>query len=124
MRTNIEDYNITRSLAGELNLFINATSTTADPDISVIDTEYSYSERFVIHNTIVDNYFDNIRVDDEILISTITSTPTPTETTTTTDTTTTTNGGATSLIDTTLLIIVVGIAGVVIVALVVYMRRR
>jgi hypothetical protein len=67
----------------DLNFYINATSTTAEPDITTVNTDFSSSERFVIE-TLVDASgasFDNITVDDEFLI-------TPLETTSTTSTTT------------------------------------
>jgi hypothetical protein len=111
---------ITRNSTGEFHVYINATSSIAEPDISIVDTEYSYSEQFVINSNQEGFLLDNIVVDDEIKITPLVSTPTTT--TNTTISSTTTNGGDTPPpIDTTLLI--VG-AGVVIVAAVVFMRRR
>ncbi len=111
---------VTRNSAGEFNVYFNATSTIAEPDITVVHTEYSYSERFVVATAGILLKLDNVIVDDTILITP----PTTTTTTTTNTTTTTTNGGTTPLpIDTTLLIAGAGVVGVIIIAVVVLKRR-
>ena len=112
---------------GEFNVYVNATSNSAIPIINAVDTEFSYSERFVLDCHWALSSFDNITVDNEILITPIpTTTSEPTTTTTPTDTSpTTTDGGTTPPpISTTLLIIGAGVGGVVIIAAVVCMRRR
>jgi len=113
---------ITRNSTGGFHVYVNATSTTAEPILTVVDTTYSYSERFVIGIGYQDEArIDNIVVDDEILIRP--PAPTTPDTTTPPDTTTT-NGGITLPMDTVLLITGAGVAGIVIVAAVVFMRRR
>ncbi|MFW9927708.1 MAG: hypothetical protein ACFFDM_13235 [Candidatus Thorarchaeota archaeon] len=113
---------VTRDSAGEINVFLNATSDTEEPIISFVDTEYSYSERFVIEEVgRGGDRFDNFTVDDAILITPPETTPTDT-TTTTTDTTT--DGGTPPPIDTTLLLMGAGVTGVVIIVVVVLLKRR
>lgn len=113
---------ITRNSTGGINVYVNATSDIAEPLISFVDTEYSYSERFVIEQLgRGGDGFDNFVVSDTIDITPPAPT-TPTENTTTT-TETTTDGGTPPPIDTTLLLIGGGVAGVVIIAAVVFMRR-
>ncbi|MHA2320447.1 MAG: hypothetical protein ACXACG_02220 [Candidatus Thorarchaeota archaeon] len=114
-------YDVTRNSTGGLSLYVNATSTTDEPVLTAADTMYSYSDRFtVIFHYREDSRIDNVVVDDEILFPYDTTTSQSENTTTTT----TTNGGATFPIDTTLLIAGAGVAGVVIIAAVVCMRRR
>ncbi len=112
-------YEITRNSTGGFNVYINSTSTSAEPDITAVDETYSYSERFLIdYNGIYSTRIDNITIDNELP-------PEPTSPTDTTPTDTTpTNGGTTLPIDMILLIAGAGVAVVVIVAAVVFMRRR
>ena len=111
--------NITRDSAGEFNVYFNETSTIAEPIFSCTDTEYNYSTRMLIDfgGAVVEK-FDNIVVDDEILITPLDPTPTPTPTSPTSPT------SPETAIDTTLLIAAAGVGGVVIIAAVVCMRRR
>jgi len=115
-------FDVTRNSTGGLHVYVNATSTTTEPDITVVDTEYSYSERFVWYALGIFVHIDNITVDNEILITPPEPTTTTTETTTTSDTTTT--DGTALPIDTTLLIAGAGVVGVIIIAAVVFTRRR
>jgi hypothetical protein len=117
-------YDITRDSTGTFYVYINATSTPFEPAITVVDTEYDYSERFVIyHRGHIDACIDNIVVDNEALITPLLTTETPTETPS--ETPTTTNGGTTPPpMDTTLLIAGAGVAGIVIIAGIVFLRRR
>ncbi|MFW9974968.1 MAG: hypothetical protein ACFFDQ_06875 [Candidatus Thorarchaeota archaeon] len=63
-------FDVTRNSTGGFNVFINATSSIAEPDITAVDTVYSNSERFVIQaNPDAQGiFFDNIYIDSEILI--------------------------------------------------------
>ena len=112
---------VTRNSTGGFNVYINAPSNTTPSDISVVDTDYSYSERLVIHNTMWGNLVDNFIVDDEIWI---TNPVDSTTTDTTTPSTTPTNGGTPPPIEPMLLIAGAGAAAVVIIAVVVLMKRR
>jgi hypothetical protein len=77
---------VTRNTTGAFNVYIDVTSNIAEPTLSVVDNEYSYSERFVIDANVPEFGFqmDNITVDDEILITPpVPTTPTETESPTT-----------------------------------------
>jgi len=116
-------FDITRNSTGGFHVYINATSTEEEPAFSVVDTEYDYSERFVIyHRGTNDACIDNLVVSDTIDITTLP----PTSTDTTSETPTTTNSGATTPppMDITLLLTGAGVAGIVIIASVVFLRRR
>lgn len=124
---------VTRNSTGGINVYINATSstdthvpTTAVPDLTAVDTVHSYSEKFLITDQPAGNFrADNITVDDEIWITPpVPTTSTPTTSTPTTTPTSPTDGTTSPPIDTTLLIVGAGVAGVVIVAVVVLMRKR
>jgi hypothetical protein len=84
---------VTRNSTGTFNVFIDATSNIAEPNLSVNDMEYTYSERFVIDANVPEFGFqmDNITVDNEILLTPPDPT-TPTETETPTTPTETDNG--------------------------------
>ena len=122
-------YDITRNTTGGFHVYANATSTTAEPNLVVVDTTYDISDKFLLRegnygNTYPVSRIDNITVDDEILITP--PEPTTTETTTTSDTTTTetTTVGDVFPIDTTLLLAGAGVVGVIIIVAVVFTRRR
>ena len=111
-------YDITRNSTGAFHVYVNATTDVAEPVFTVVDTEYSYSERLIIDvRGDVSHCIDNIVVDDNITI-------TPRAPTTPTPTATTTTEGPTPLMDPILLVAGAGVAGIVIVAAVVFMRRR
>jgi hypothetical protein len=117
-------YDITRNSTGGINVYINATSTLGEPDLSAVDTEYNYSERLVIYELYDGNMWDNIVVDNASVDVTQT-TPTPHPDTSSTTTTTTSGGTPLPPTDTTLLLIGAGVGGVVIlIAAVVFMKRR
>ncbi len=114
-------YAITRNSTGGINVYINPASSVAEPDISFVDTEFSYSERFVLEVHFGNAMFDNITVSDTIDYTPPEHTPTsPTDTTPTTDDTT----PPPQPMDPTLIIAGAGVAGIVIIAGVVFMRRR
>ena len=123
-------YDITCNTTGGFHVYANATSTTAEPDLVIVDTTYDISDKFIIRegnygNTFPVSRIDNISVNDEILITPPEPTTTTTETTTTETTTTeTTTDGTVLPIDTTLLIAGAGVVGVIIIAAVVFTRRR
>ncbi len=119
-------YDITRNSTGGFHVYLNATSSIEEPIIEVVNMVYSSSERLLLVNHNYDgSRFDNITVNDEILITPPEpTTPTPTTTSPTDTTPTTTTGGSTLPLDMTLLIAGAGVAVVVIVAAVVFMRRR
>ncbi|MHA2027178.1 MAG: hypothetical protein ACW98U_14850 [Candidatus Thorarchaeota archaeon] len=111
---------ISRNSTGGIHVWVNGTPSTDAPNITVVDPTYDYSERFLLyHHGAYAARFDNIVVDDEVIDPIVDDEVI--DTTTTTSTTPTTNGGQ---IDPTLLIVGAGVAGVVIVAAVVCMRRR
>lgn len=117
---------VTRNSAGEFNVFFNVTpgTTEAIANMSVTDTNYDYSEKFLIQATgIPTARIDNITVYDEIMIDAIDSTPTTTTTPTTNETPTTGNGNPPPS-DYTLLIVGGGVAAVVIIGVVVCLKRR
>ncbi len=67
-------YDITRNSTGGLHVYVNATSTTAEPDLVVVDTTYDHSNKFILRggNNIgayAVSQIDNITVDNEILIT-------------------------------------------------------
>jgi hypothetical protein len=113
---------VTRNPSGEMFVYLNATSTIVEPDISFVDTAFSYSETFVAFGLGYDMMrFDNVSVNSEILI-----TPPETTTTTTGGTPTSTTDGETtpSPINTMMLLAGVGVAGVVIIVAVVWMKKH
>ncbi|MFW9795187.1 MAG: hypothetical protein ACFFEE_12840, partial [Candidatus Thorarchaeota archaeon] len=113
-------YIITRDSTGTFYVYINATSSPAEPAMTIINTDYDYSTRMVIyHRGNFASCYRNIAVNDTIDIVPISTTPT-----TSTDTTTTTDGGSPPPTDMTLLIGGTVVAVVVIVAVVILMRRR
>jgi hypothetical protein len=116
---------ITRSSStGEIYVYVNATSSLAEPDISYVDTDYDYSESFVITHNKEGFRFDNIVVNDEILIDPIiltTSTTTTTNSLFTYPTTTTTTGTGGEM--PTMLIIAGGGIAVVVIVLIYYKMR-
>ena len=101
---------ITRNAStGQIHVYVNATSSEAVPNLSYVDTDYNYSDVFLIAHNKNGFRFDNIVVNDEILITpilstTITSGPINTTTTTTT-TTPTLNGNG---FDPTTMLIIAG----------------
>ncbi len=116
-------FDITRNITGGFNIYVNATSDVAEPVISFVDDEFSYSERLVVYCRWGHARFDNIVVSDTIDITPASSTP-PVTTSTPPDTTTTDGGTIPPPIDTNLIILGAGAAGVIIVAVVVFIRRR
>jgi len=114
---------VTRNSTGAIYVYVNAADYNAEPDIIHVDTDYNYSERFVMNSYFYTGIcFDEIVVDDEILFP---RTTTP-ETTSETPTTPTTDGGTTPPppMDPTLLIAGAGVVGVVVIVAVVFLRRR
>jgi len=112
---------VSRNSTGGFDVYVNATSFPTDPDFSAVDTEYNYSERFILEARVpVEGaQFDNIVVDDEpIERAQINDHTTPTTPTGTTPT------GVGTPLDMTLLFVGGGVAGVVIIVAVVFMRRR
>jgi hypothetical protein len=115
-------FDITRNSTGGINIYVNATSSVAEPDISFVHTEFTYSERFVIDSHFGNTMFDNIVVDDEILITPPEpTTPTPTSPTSPTSPT---DGTIPPPMDVTTMLIVAGggIAVVVVIVVIVKMR--
>lgn len=116
-------FDVTRNITSGFNIYINATSSIAEPDISWVDSGCTISERFVIDCHGGSGVrFDNFTFNSDILITPLV--PTTSDTTTPSDTTTTNGGTTPPPIDTTLLIVGAGVTGMVIVAAVVFMRRR
>jgi len=116
---------ITRNSASEFNVFFNETSSEAEPVLSVTDTTYDYSERFVVNAIGIGICMvDNITVNDQILITPPEPTPTTTTPTETPSETPTTGDGTPPPIDSTLLIVGGGVAAVVIIGAVVCLKRR
>ena len=119
-------YDVTRDATGKFHVFVNATSTTAVPDISVTDTTYTLSEKFEIideasflHSSGVSFTIDNITVDDEIKITP----PEPTTTPTDTEAPTGPGDGEPFPLDPMLLAVVGGVI-VVLLVIVLMMKRR
>jgi len=119
---------VTRSATGTFNVFLNADSTTAQPNITVTDTTYDYSEKFIVYgvsNGATNCKFDNVSVNSEILISAPEQTTTTTEETSSTATSGTDTGTDTGAgFDMTLVIAGTGVAAVVVIAVVVIVKRR
>ena len=120
---------VTRNSAGEFHVFFNVTpgTTEAIANMSVTDTNYDYSEKFLIHGTGTPTArIDNINVSDQILIDAIdlTTTPTAPPTTPTSSETPTTGNGTPPPFDSTLLIVGGGVAVVVIIVAVIFLKRR
>jgi len=89
---------ITRdSVKAEFKVYFNATSDKAKPDFSVVDTEYTVSEQFVVRGFGCDCYIDNVSISDQILITD--STLIPTSTTSTIPVTTPISGGRQMVFD-------------------------
>ena len=116
-------FHVTRNSTGGLNVYINKT-LPAVPDISVVDTEFSYSERFLIDfRGFSRTWIDDIVVDDDVP-EPLNPTPTPTPIPSNTTPTSPTNGGTEPPSDMTLIIAGAGVAVVIILVAVVFMRRR
>ena len=114
-------FDITRDSAGTFNVYINATSLTDEPAITMVNTEYDYSERFAIyHAGQIDACIDNLVVNDAI---DFTYTPPTTPTSPTETTPTTSDSPPPQSMDATLLIAGAG-AVVVIVVAVVFLKKR
>jgi hypothetical protein len=116
---------VTRNATGTFNVFLNATSTTMQPNITATDTTYNYSERFVVYGTTTCR-LDDVSVNSEILITE--PEPEPTTTTGEESTSSTTSGSNTGT-DTgsgniTLIIAGAGVGVVVLVVAVVLIKRR
>jgi hypothetical protein len=115
---------ITRnSTTGCINVYFNATSSIAEPDISHVDNDYNYSEVFVMAHDRNGFRFDNIVVDNETLITPVISTPTPTPSPTPTQSTTPTNGNGEPP-DMTMMYLIAGGGVAVIVVLVIVVKMR
>jgi hypothetical protein len=112
-------------------VYVNATTaatvctpTTAEPDLSLTNTDYDYSERFFVDAWSSNYRIDNITVCDDIWITPpVPTTTSETQTETPTESPTTGNGTPPPF-DTTILLVVGGVAAVVIIGAVVCLKRR
>lgn len=121
-------YHITRDVSGTFNVYLNTTSDVAEPNLTVTDTTYSLSDRFVIReesNFLSNQGFsiDNIIVDDEITVTPSEATPTETTTPTETETPTDPGNGEPFPLDPTVLAIGGGAVIVLLIVVVVAKRR-
>jgi hypothetical protein len=120
---------ITRSPTGTFNVFLNASSTSVEPNITVTDTTYDYSEQFVVYGVSSGNCnlrFDNVTVNNEILITEPETTSTTSEETTSSTSSSTGTGTGTGSGGGDMTLIIAGVGGGVVVLLVavVLLKRR